>query len=196
MNTVFSFSFCFENFTKSSSEISTEGPEGVKWELGLASFALGKWGSSHTGTGKKMLKIKNGNGIWELQSGIWKKKWTGKWDWYPSPFRTLPAALPMAAKAAAFLSVAKAGFAKASKGKISPICLLLLLSPLFPRLERAIKRCPFLSLLQAFRVERKRRFQDLVKRLLHTGTREVRPMRTWTAPRWSEDTCTLCFSTF
>ena len=27
-----------------------EEPEGVKWELGLAGFALGKWGSSHTGT--------------------------------------------------------------------------------------------------------------------------------------------------
>ena len=25
----------------------SEGPEGVKWELGLAGFALGKWGSSH-----------------------------------------------------------------------------------------------------------------------------------------------------
>ena len=46
-----------------------EGPEGVKWELGLPGFALGKWGSSHwdwdlvTGNGGKMLKIKNGNGI-------------------------------------------------------------------------------------------------------------------------------------
>ena len=28
-----------------------EGPEGVKWELGLAGFALGKWGSNHTETG-------------------------------------------------------------------------------------------------------------------------------------------------
>ena len=49
--------------------IAKEGPEGVKWELGLADFALGKWGSSHTGTGiwslimGKMLKIKNGNEI-------------------------------------------------------------------------------------------------------------------------------------
>ena len=32
-----------------------EGPEGVKWELGLAGFALGKWGSSHTGTGIRSL---------------------------------------------------------------------------------------------------------------------------------------------
>ena len=44
----------------------------------LAGFALGKWGSTHTGTGichselEKTLKIKNGNGIWELRSGIWK----------------------------------------------------------------------------------------------------------------------------
>mgnify|MGYP001799652142 CR=1 FL=1 len=36
-----------------------ESPEGVKWELGFAGFALGKWGSSHwdwnlvTGNGKK-----------------------------------------------------------------------------------------------------------------------------------------------
>ena len=48
----------------------TERPEWVKWKLGLVSFGLGKWGSSHTGTwiwslgmGEKMLKIKNGNGI-------------------------------------------------------------------------------------------------------------------------------------
>ena len=41
-----------------------EGPEGVKWELGLAGFTLGKWGSSHTGTG-----------IWSLGMG---KKW--EWD--------------------------------------------------------------------------------------------------------------------
>ena len=40
--------------------VNREGPEGVKWELGLAVFALGKWGSSHrdwdlvTGNGKKM----------------------------------------------------------------------------------------------------------------------------------------------
>ena len=73
-------------------------PEGVKWELGLAGFAMGKWGSSHwdwdlvTGTGKKMLKIKNGNGIWELQSRIWKKM---NWEMGlvplppPSFFRTL-----------------------------------------------------------------------------------------------------------
>ena len=59
-----------------------EGPEGVKWELGLADFGLGKWGSSHTGTGIWSLgmgknvknQIKTGNGIWELRSGIWKKK--------------------------------------------------------------------------------------------------------------------------
>ena len=31
-------------------EVLEEGPEGVKWELGLAVFALVKWGSSHTGT--------------------------------------------------------------------------------------------------------------------------------------------------
>ena len=30
----------------------------------------------------------SGNGIWALGSGISKKKWAGKWDWYP-PFRTL-----------------------------------------------------------------------------------------------------------
>ena len=53
-----------------------EDPEGVKRELELAGFALGKWGSSHwdwdlvTRNGKKMLEIKNGNGIWELRSGI------------------------------------------------------------------------------------------------------------------------------
>ena len=35
-----------------------EGSEDVKWELGLADFALGKWGSSHTGTG-----------IWSLGMG-------------------------------------------------------------------------------------------------------------------------------
>ena len=46
-----------------------EGPEEVKWELGLAGFALGEWGSSQTGTGiwslgmGKMLKIKNENEI-------------------------------------------------------------------------------------------------------------------------------------
>ena len=48
-----------------------EGPEGVKWELGLADFALaGKmgfklhWGwDLVTGNRKKMLKMKNGNGI-------------------------------------------------------------------------------------------------------------------------------------
>ena len=40
-----------------------EGPEGVNyWELGLAGFTLGKWVQA-TGNGKKMLKIKNGNGI-------------------------------------------------------------------------------------------------------------------------------------
>ena len=60
-----------------------EGPKGVKWELGLAGFSLGKWGSSHwdldlvTGNGKKMLKIKNWNGIWELRNGIWKKNELG-----------------------------------------------------------------------------------------------------------------------
>ena len=60
-----------------------EGPEGVKWELGLAGFVLGKWGSSHwdwdlvTGNGKKMLKIKNRNGILEFRSEVWKKNELG-----------------------------------------------------------------------------------------------------------------------
>ena len=48
-------------------EATKDGTEGVKWELELAGFALGKWGSSHTdlvtGNGKKMLIIKNGNGV-------------------------------------------------------------------------------------------------------------------------------------
>ena len=35
-----------------------ESPEGVKWELGLAGFALGKRNSSH-----------NGTGIWSLGMG-------------------------------------------------------------------------------------------------------------------------------
>ena len=38
--------------------LTNEGPEGVKWELGLAGFFLGKWGSSHIGTG-----------IWSLGMG-------------------------------------------------------------------------------------------------------------------------------
>ena len=39
------------------------GSEGIKWELGfLAGFALGKWGSSYTGTG-----------IWSLGMGIMLK---------------------------------------------------------------------------------------------------------------------------
>ena len=38
--------------------VFTEGREGVKLELGLTGFALGKWGSSHTGTG-----------IWSLGMG-------------------------------------------------------------------------------------------------------------------------------
>ena len=43
-----------------------EGTEGVKWELGLAGFALGKWSSSHTGTG-----------IWSLEMGknVKNQKW-------------------------------------------------------------------------------------------------------------------------
>ena len=32
-------------------QLYMEDPEGVKWELGLVGFVLGKWGSSHTGTG-------------------------------------------------------------------------------------------------------------------------------------------------
>ena len=52
-------------------QLKKEDPERVKWELGLAGFVLGKWGSSHwdwdlvTGNGKKMLTTKNGSGIWK-----------------------------------------------------------------------------------------------------------------------------------
>ena len=45
-----------------------EGPEGVKWELGLAGFALEKWGLNHTGTG-----------IWSL--GMGKNVTNKKWEW-------------------------------------------------------------------------------------------------------------------
>ena len=48
--------------------MSKEGPEGVKWELGLAGFTLGKWSSSHTGTG-----------IWSL--GMGKNVKNQKWEW-------------------------------------------------------------------------------------------------------------------
>ena len=37
-----------------------EGPEGVKWELGLACFCPGKMGFRSLGMGKN---VKNGNGI-------------------------------------------------------------------------------------------------------------------------------------
>ena len=59
----------------------TEGPEGVKWELGLAGFVLGKWGSGHTGTGIWSLGMRKKNvknQKWEV--GFGKKM---KWDWYP-----------------------------------------------------------------------------------------------------------------
>ena len=60
-----------------SKTCKVEGPEGVKWELGLAGFApVRKWGSSHTGTG-----------IWSLGMGknIKNQKWErdlriAKWD--------------------------------------------------------------------------------------------------------------------
>ena len=45
-----------------------EGPDGVKWELGLAGLALGKWGSSHTATR-----------IWSL--GMGKNFKNQKWEW-------------------------------------------------------------------------------------------------------------------
>ena len=45
-----------------------EIPGGVKWEFELAGFALGKWGSNHTGTG-----------IWSL--GMEKKIKNQKWEW-------------------------------------------------------------------------------------------------------------------
>ena len=43
---------------KLQEQAQAEGLEGVKWELGSAGIALGKWGSSHTGTG-----------IWSLGMG-------------------------------------------------------------------------------------------------------------------------------
>ena len=46
-----------------------EGPEGVKWEMGLAGFALRKWGSSNIGLGF---------GHWEWEKIIKNKK---KWEW-------------------------------------------------------------------------------------------------------------------
>ena len=70
-----------------------EGPEVVKWELGLAGFALGKWGSSHTGTGIWSLgmgkNVKNQKWEWNLRIAEWdlEKNLAGKWDRYP-PFRS------------------------------------------------------------------------------------------------------------
>ena len=53
-----------------------EGPKGVKWELGLEGFALGNWGSSHTGTGFWPLGMGKNvkNQKWELDLRI------AKWD--------------------------------------------------------------------------------------------------------------------
>ena len=55
-----------------------EGPEGVKWELRLAGFALGKWGSSHTGTGIQSLgmgkNVKNQRREWGLRIAKWDLK--------------------------------------------------------------------------------------------------------------------------
>ena len=45
-----------------------EGPEGVKWELGLAGFALGKWGSSHWEWEKI---VKNQKWEWNLRMAKW-----------------------------------------------------------------------------------------------------------------------------
>ena len=45
----------------------SEGPEGVKWELGFAGFCPGKMGFKPTGTG-----------IWSLGMGIKCQKW--EWD--------------------------------------------------------------------------------------------------------------------
>ena len=63
---------------------------GVKWELRLAGFALKKWSSSHTGTGhwEWEKNVKNQKWEWDLRIvkwGIWKKKWTEKWDRVPPP---------------------------------------------------------------------------------------------------------------
>ena len=59
--------------------MSQEGPEGVKWELGLEGFALGKWDSSPWD--------------WDLDTGNEKNVKNQKWEWdlriakYPFPFQ-------------------------------------------------------------------------------------------------------------
>ena len=65
-----------------------EGREGVKWELGLACFCIGKMGFRSLGLGfesEKKAKIGMGlvfcshiSGIWTLVSGIWKNN--GGWE--------------------------------------------------------------------------------------------------------------------
>ena len=62
----FLFNFNPETFPKRS-KIFKEGPEGVKWELGLAYFSPGKMGFRSLGLGFGYWEweesVKNGNGI-------------------------------------------------------------------------------------------------------------------------------------
>ena len=51
-----------------------EGPEGVKWELGLVGFTLGKWGSSHWDYDLVMdmgKNVKNQKWAWDLRIAKW-----------------------------------------------------------------------------------------------------------------------------
>ena len=68
----------------------SESSEGVKWELGFASFCTGKWdfGRWDLDLSEKRAKMGMGlvfcyhiSGIETLVSGIWKNMVAGKWDW-------------------------------------------------------------------------------------------------------------------
>jgi len=87
----------------SSSENNSEGPEGVKWELGFGKIFTGKVGPDlgHwdwdlvTGNGNHRQKNnRTATGIFKiwknnrLGNGIWAKFGLGKWDLYP-PSRIL-----------------------------------------------------------------------------------------------------------
>ena len=70
-----------------------EGPDGVKWELGLAGFALGKWDSNpwdwdlDNGNEKN---VKNQKWEWDLRIAKWDLEKNINWEMgLVSPFRTL-----------------------------------------------------------------------------------------------------------
>ena len=60
-----------------------------KMGIWIDRFLAWENGALATGNGKKIVKIKNGNEIWELWSGIWKKYELGNGIGTLPPFSTL-----------------------------------------------------------------------------------------------------------